>query len=99
MSNSYNQFIFELTRAVDPELAEDLNRRMTEQLVTTIQMSDFMNAILHQYPSDWARYWFITNCNYTIEDWCVVYRTQILPFFCANRLPPVGPDARAVYPL
>lgn len=97
--NSYNQFIFEMTRAIDPELAEDLNRRMVTPLTTTIEMSNFMNDILHQYPADWARYWFIKDCPYTLEQWCTTYRTQILPFFSANRLPPAMADARPIYPL
>lgn len=97
--HSYNQFIFEMTRAIDPELAEDLNRRMLTPLTNTIQMSAFMNEILKQYPEDWARFWFINDCPYTIEDWCVTYRTQILPFFCANRLPPAPLNSRPIYPL
>lgn len=97
--NSYNQFIFEMTRAIDPELAEDLNRRMLQPLTTTLEMSAFFNDILSQYPPDWARYWFIKDYQYTIEAWCVTYRTQILPFLRANRLPPVCAGARAVYPL
>jgi hypothetical protein len=97
--NSYNQFIFEMTRAVDPELAEDLNRRMVTPLTTTLEMSEFMNGILRQYPADWARFWFITDCPYTLEQWCTTYRTQILPFFSANRLPPAMADARPIYPL
>ncbi|MNC19817.1 hypothetical protein D3C87_882080 [compost metagenome] len=97
--NSYNQFIFEMTRAIDPELAEDLNRRMVTPLTNTLEMSAFMNDILSQYPADWARFWFIKDCPYTLDQWCITYRTQILPFFCANRLPPAAPDARAIYPL
>ncbi|WDS62237.1 hypothetical protein [Pseudomonas phage D6] len=96
---SYNQFIFEMTRAVDPELAEDLNRRMTVTLTTTIEMSDFMNGILSQYPSDWAKYWFTKGQPYTIEQWCTYYRTCVLPFFCMHRLPPVAADARPIYPV
>lgn len=96
---SYNQFVFELTRAIDPELAEDLHRRMTTQMTTTIELSNFFNDILKQYPPDWARFWFITNCPYTIEDWCVTYRTQILPFIRANRLPPAPAGSQPIYPL
>lgn len=97
--NSYNQFIFEMTRSIDPELAEDLNRRMTTPLTTTIEMSNFMNDILRQYPADWARYWFIDKCPYALDEWCKTYRLQILPFFITHRLPPVPPGTRAIYPL
>lgn len=96
---SYNQFIFELTRAVDPELAEDLNRRMTTNLTTTQEMSAFMNSILNQYPADWARFWFTTGQPYSLEQWCNFYRQSILPFFCMHRLPPVPDGLRAIYPV
>jgi hypothetical protein len=96
---SYNQFIFEMTRAIDPELAEDLNRRMVTPLTTIPEMTIFMNGIINQYPAEWARFWFLTNHDYTLEQWCMTYRSSVLPFFCANRLPPVAHDARAIYPL
>jgi hypothetical protein len=96
---SYNQFIFEMTRAVDPELAEDLNRRMVTPLTSTLEMSAFMNDILHQYPSDWAKFWFTTGQPYTLEQWCNYYRQAVLPFFCMHRLPPVAADARPIYPV
>lgn len=97
--NSYNQFIFEMTRSIDPELAEDLNRRMTTPLTTTIEMSEFMNDLIRQYPADWAKYWFTTGQPYTLEDWSTYYRLVILPFLSANRLPSVPAGTRAMYPL
>lgn len=95
---SYNQIIFEMTRSIDPELAEDLNRRMLHPLTSIVDLVTFFNALISQYPADWAKFWFGPSLN-TFEEWCSAYRLSILPFLSMHRLPPAAADIRPMYPL
>lgn len=97
--NSYNQIVFELTRAIDPELAEDMLRRMTKNFGTVFELSAFMNDMLHQYPAQWAKPMFVTGLEHTFDQWCQVYRSTVLPFFQMHRLPPAPVGTKAIYPL
>lgn len=97
--NSYNQVVFEMTRSVDPELAEDMLRRMTTNIGTVFELSAFMNDLLIQYPAQWAKPMFVTGLEHTFEQWCQVYRSTVLPFFSMHRLPAVPAGARPIYPL
>jgi hypothetical protein len=100
-TTSYNCVIFQLVRGQDPELAEDLNRRMTLPLITTFHMSTFFNDILQQYPQDWVKPWIVhpLNIEITEEEWFTNFRDKLLPFLAANRLPPAAHGSRAIYPL
>lgn len=97
--NSYNQVVFQMTRSIDPELAEDMLRRMTTNITTVFELSAFMNDLLHQYPAQWAKPAFVTGLEHTFEQWCQVYRSSVLPFFMMHRLPAAAADAKAIYPL
>jgi len=96
--NSYNQVVFQMTRSIDPELAEDMLRRMPI-ISTVFELAAFMNDLLHQYPANWCKPMMVLGLDATFEQWCQHYRTGILPYFCTHRLPPVQAGAKPIYPL
>lgn len=101
MTHSHNKMLFEVIRQQDPELAEDLNRRMTLPLCNTFHLSNFINDILYQYPKGIVKPWFIIDksTELSLETWFQMLRVRVLPFFIHHRLPSAGPNARPIYPL
>uniref|UniRef100_A0AB39CDE0 Uncharacterized protein n=1 Tax=Pseudomonas phage RVTF4 TaxID=3236931 RepID=A0AB39CDE0_9VIRU len=97
--NSYNQVVFQMTRSIDPELAEDMLRRMPACIGTVFELAAFMNDLLQQYPANWCKPMFVGGIEQTFDQWCQVYRSSVLPYFCMHRLPAVSAGAKPIYPL
>ena len=83
----YRAVIFQRTRAIDVEVAEDLHRRMPA-ITDLVALNQFFHLLIAQYKTNTLD----IRCTLTeindFEIWWLNFNSNILPLFRKKRLPP-----------
>lgn len=85
--SAYNNQFFQIVRGIDPELAEDLDRRLPE-IHAVNDLNTFFHQLLAQYQQCTLELRTKLVATVDLTAWWVSFAQYILPFLLEHRLPP-----------
>jgi hypothetical protein len=87
MDTDYKSQLIRSLRPIDPELSEDLFRRMPE-INDLSTLRKYFHRLLAQYPMATMDLRAGMEQHQTFESWYVYFRNNIVPVLMERRLPP-----------